>query len=164
MRKRVIDQVDIGLNMYARVLDKRVELPKYATKGSAGLDLCACSFDEMKMQGRSIIGPGGTFTIGTGISIHIGSGGQGMVGLLLPRSSLGKRGLVLQNTIGIIDEDYQGEIILLCRNLHRNILTIDPLERIAQLVIMPVLQAGLVLTDKYAPTDRGEGGIGSTGK
>jgi dUTP pyrophosphatase len=162
-KKRIIDQVDIGLNMYAIVKDKRLSLPEYATPGSAGIDLRACSMDGMKMQGRSILGPGATFEIGTGISIHIGSGGTGMVGLLLPRSSLGKRGFALQNTVGVIDEDYQGEIILLCRNNHRNILTIDPLERIAQLVIMPVLRASLVETDKFVPTSRGEGGIGSTG-
>lgn len=148
------------------VLDSRLAVPGYATDGSAGIDLHACSFDGLRFQGRATIPPGNTFTIGTGVKMHIGSLGAGLVGMVMPRSSLGKRGLALQNTVGVIDEDYQGEIMLLCRNMHKHLLFIDPMERVAQLVMMPVFRAGAVrVVEKFSSqTARGEGGIGSTGK
>lgn len=148
------------------VMDSRLGVPGYATDGSAGIDLCACSFDGMRLQGRATVPPGGVFTLGTGVKMHIGSLGAGLVGMVLPRSSLGKRGLSLQNTVGVIDEDYQGEIVLLCRNTHKHLLFIDPMERVAQMVMMPVFRAGAVrVVEKFSSqTVRGEGGIGSTGK
>ncbi len=144
--------------------DKRLKAPGYATAGSAGIDLCACSLDGLMLQGRAMVSPGGCFTLGTGLKIHIGSGGAGLVGLVAPRSSLGKRGLALQNTVGVIDEDYQGEIVLMCRNENRQVLIIDPLERVAQMVVMPVFRTELVAVTEFAKTARGAGGIGSTGK
>ena len=145
-------------------LDDRLKQPGYATGGSAGIDLCAMSFDEMKMQGRATIPPGGTFVIGTGVKIHIGSYADELVGMVSPRSSLGRRGFALQNTVGIIDSDYQGEIILACRNAGRHVLTIDPGERVAQLVIVPTFRVALVPVKKFKTSDRAEGGFGSTGK
>lgn len=145
-------------------LDKRLPDPKAATAGSAGIDLCVCSFDDMKLQGRASIPPGGMFKIGTGVKMHIGSNLTGLVGMVFPRSSLGKRGLALQNTVGIIDEDYQGEIVLLCRNMHRQVLILDPLERVAQMVIVPVMFMGMKEVQEFRPTERGAGGFGSTGK
>lgn len=145
-------------------LDSRLKDPQYATPGSAGVDLQAMSFDGLKLQGRATIPPGGVFEIGTGLKLHIGSFITGIVGMVYPRSSLGRRGLCLQNTVGIIDEDYQGEIVLMCRNAGRNVLFIDPGERIAQMLLVPVLQTEFVKVEKFKPTQRGEGGFGSTGK
>ena len=150
--------------MQVIVLDPRLKAPAFATDGSAGLDLHACSFDGMKLQGRATIPPGGTFTIGTGVKVHIGSAHQGLVGMVLPRSSLGKRGLSLQNTMGVIDADYQGEIMLICRNSSRIVLTIDPTERVAQMVLVPCLRPDVVEVKEFVATARGEGGFGSTGK
>lgn len=147
------------------LIDKRLEMPAYATDGSAGIDLRVCSFDGFRLQGRATIPPGATFEIGTGVKMHIGSVGSGLVGMVMPRSSLGKRGLALQNTVGVIDEDYQGEIILMCRNMHKHLLFLDPMERVAQLVLMPVFRTQLIEVAKFSVlTDRGAGGIGSTGK
>lgn len=147
------------------LIDKRLEMPAYATDGSAGIDLRVCSFDGFRLQGRATIPPGATFEIGTGVKMHIGSVGSGLVGMVMPRSSLGKRGLALQNTVGVIDEDYQGEIILMCRNMHKHLLFLDPMERVAQLVLMPVFRTQLIEVAKFSVlTDRGVGGIGSTGK
>ena len=150
--------------MHYIITDERVRAPGYATTGSAGIDLHACSFDGMKIRGRCTIPPGNDFTIGTGIKLHIGSLDPGLVGMIAPRSSLGKRGLQLQNTVGIIDADYQGELILICRNASRQILFIDPVERIAQMVLLPVFQTAFVPVKEFVPTARGDGGFGSTGK
>ena len=147
------------------LIDKRLEMPAYATDGSAGIDLRVCSFDGFRLQGRATIPPGATFEIGTGVKMHIGSVGNGLVGMVMPRSSLGKRGLALQNTVGVIDEDYQGEIVLLCRNMHKHLLFLDPMERVAQLVLVPVFRAQLIEVAKFSVVSaRGEGGVGSTGK
>ena len=147
-----------------QLIDKRLAAPEYATDGSAAFDLRACSFNEMMLQGRATIPPGGTFVIGTGVKLHIGSLDAGLVGMVMPRSSLGKRGFALQNTVGVIDADYQGEIILMCRNEHRHILTVDPLERVAQLLLVPVFRAEFKQVKEFKATARGAGGFGSTGK
>jgi len=151
-------------DMQFQLIDKRLAAPEYATAASAGFDLRACSFEGMLLQGRATIPPGGTFTLGTGVKLHIGSMGDDMVGMVMPRSSLGKRGFALQNTVGVIDADYQGEIILMCRNDHRHLLTIDPLERVAQLVLVPVFRAVFRQVKEFKATVRGAGGFGSTGK
>ena len=146
------------------LMDKRLEMPVYATAASAGIDLRVCSFDGFRLQGRATIPPGATFEIGTGIKMHIGSVGTGMVGMVLPRSSLGKRGFALQNTVGIIDEDYQGEIILAGRNMHKHLLCLDPMERVAQLVLVPGFRTQLKEVTTFSViTARGDGGYGSTG-
>lgn len=165
MKKQEKATTEVPGMRYIR-MDKRLPDPAYATDGAAGIDLCVSSFDDMKLQGRATVPPNCTFKIGTGIKLHIGSASTGLslVGLVYPRSSLGKRGLMLQNTVGVIDSDYQGEIILLCRNMHKQILTLDPLERVAQLVIMPVFKTELVMVEQFEETARGAGGFGSTGK
>lgn len=154
--------VDGGMQFV--VLDERVKVPAYATGGSAGLDLQAMSFDGMRMQGRASVPPGGSFVIGTGIKLHIGSLSDDLVGLVMPRSSLGKRGFSLQNTVGVIDADYQGEILLMGRNDGRHMLFIDPTERVAQLLLVPVFRPELVRVKEFKATARGDGGFGSTGK
>jgi dUTP pyrophosphatase len=146
------------------LIDERISAPKYQTAGSAGVDLHACTFDGMKIKGRCTIPPGNDFMVGTGLKLHIGSMDPGLVGFVSPRSSLGKRGLQLRNTVGVIDADYQGEVVLLCRNASRQILFIDPLERIAQIVFLPVFQTDFVAVKEFEATARGDGGIGSTGK
>jgi dUTP pyrophosphatase len=146
------------------IMDDRVKEPSYATAASAGIDLQAMNFDGLRMQGRSSIPPGGRFVIGTGLAVHIGSLSDELVGMVYPRSSLGKRGLALQNTIGLIDADYQGEILLMGMNTGRHMLFIDPTERIAQMILVPVFRTELVRVKEFTPTARGTGGIGSTGK
>jgi dUTP pyrophosphatase len=145
-------------------MEERVKVPTFATAGSAGIDLQVNSFDGARLQGRATIPPGNAFTVGTGLKVHIGSYGEGLVGMVFPRSSLGKRGLALQNTVGIIDEDYQGEIVLMCRNTGKQILFLDPGERIAQMVVVPVFRPEMVRVKKFEETARGEDGFGSTGK
>ena len=132
-------------------------LPHYASKGSAGLDLRAC------IEHVQTINPGETFLIPTGIAIYIKDPNYAAV--ILPRSGLGhKHGIVLGNLVGLIDSDYQGELLVSCWNRSKNAFLINPLERIAQLVVLPVLQANFNLVDEFAKSDRGEGGFGSTGK
>jgi dUTP pyrophosphatase len=149
-----------------RVLDARMHdfLPAYATPGSAGLDLRACLDEPLTLA------PGQTALIPTGIAIHVAD--PGLAALILPRSGLGhKHGIVLGNLVGLIDSDYQGQLLVSCWN--RNLasgeadaggFTIQPMERIAQLVIVPVVQARFRVVDDFAASDRGAGGFGSTGK
>ena len=131
--------------------------PTYASEGSAGLDLRACINDSV------VINPGKTELIPTGISIFIKD--PGYAGLILPRSGLGhKHGIVLGNLVGLIDSDYQGELFISTWNRGTTSFTINSLDRIAQLVIVPVSQATFNLVSDYSKSDRGDGGFGSTGK
>ena len=132
-------------------------IPTYASEGSAGLDLRACVNDPL------VIDPGNTELIPTGISIFIQD--PGYAGLILPRSGLGhKHGIVLGNLVGLIDSDYQGELFISTWNRGTTSFTINSLDRIAQLVIVPVSQATFNLVSDYSKSDRGDGGFGSTGK
>ena len=142
-----------------KVLDPRIaeHLPAYATSGSAGLDLRACLDAPLQLP------PGGAALIPTGLSIHIGD--PGLAAMLLPRSGLGhKHGIVLGNLVGLIDSDYQGPLMVSCWNRGSEAFTVQPLERIAQMVIVPVVQAAFRRVDSFAASERGEGGFGSTGK
>lgn len=132
------------------------KLPEYATPGSAGLDLRAC------INEKKILMPNQTIMIPTGIAIHIRN--ENYAGLILPRSGLGhKYGIVLGNLVGLIDADYQGELKLSIWNRSENTQTIHPLERIAQLVIIPIVQTNFTIVEKFAESHRGSGGFGSTG-
>jgi dUTP pyrophosphatase len=143
-----------------KVLDPRMadNLPAYATAGSAGLDLRACLDEPL------VLVPGATHLIPTGLSIYLRD--PGLAAMILPRSGLGhKHGIVLGNLVGLIDADYQGPLMVSCWNRGQEAFTIQPMERIAQLVIVPVLQAQFrVVSDFTDTSDRGQGGFGSTGK
>jgi len=142
-----------------RVLDARMaeQLPAYATPGSAGLDLRACLDAPLVLQ------PGQTELIPTGLSIHIAD--PGLAAMLLPRSGLGhKHGIVLGNLVGLIDSDYQGPLMVSCWNRGSTAFTVQPMERIAQMVIVPVVQATFRRVDSFADSARGAGGFGSTGR
>ena len=149
----------MSISIDYKVLNSLVEdhLPSYASKGSAGLDLRAC------IEHIQTLNPGETFLIPTGISIYIKNPNYAAV--ILPRSGLGhKHGIVLGNLVGLIDSDYQGELLVSCWNRSKNAFLINPLERIAQLVILPVMQAKFNKVEQFSETERGEGGFGSTGK
>lgn len=142
-----------------RVLDARMaaQMPAYATPGSAGLDLRACVDEPL------VLAPGASALIPTGLSIHIGD--PGLAAMILPRSGLGhKHGIVLGNLVGLIDSDYQGPLMVSCWNRSQAAFTVQPLERIAQLVIVPVVQAAFRVVDSFEASARGEGGFGSTGR
>jgi len=144
-----------------QVLDKRlgksIELPTYASEGSAGLDLRACIDAPLELQ------PGQTELIPTGLAIYIEN--PGYAGMILPRSGLGhKHGIVLGNLVGLIDSDYQGQLFVSCWNRSDTAFTIDVAERIAQLVIVPVQQVSFTQVEEFATSDRGTGGFGSTGR
>jgi dUTP pyrophosphatase len=142
-----------------KILDPRMrdQLPAYATAGAAGLDLRACIDQVMQIE------PGATHLIPTGLAIHIGD--PGYAALALPRSGLGhKHGIVLGNLVGLIDSDYQGQVFVSLWNRGQASFTLNPMERIAQLVIVPVLQVKLNVVEEFSASDRGAGGFGSTGK
>jgi len=142
-----------------KLLDARMaeHVPAYATPGSAGLDLRAC------LERPLVLEPGQAELIPTGLSIHIGD--PGLAAMILPRSGLGhKHGIVLGNLVGLIDSDYQGPLMVSCWNRGQASFTIQPFERIAQLVIVPVVQARFERVDSFEASQRGEGGFGSTGK
>ena len=142
-----------------RVLDERIRphLPAYATPGSAGMDLRACLDAPLE------IAPGATHLVPTGISIHIAD--PGLAAVILPRSGLGhKHGIVLGNLVGLIDSDYQGPLMVSCWNRSREPFTLDPMERLAQLVIVPVVQVGFRVVEAFEASERGAGGFGSTGR
>ncbi|MDE2397153.1 MAG: dUTP diphosphatase [Burkholderiales bacterium] len=142
-----------------KVLDERVagQIPEYATPGSAGLDLRAC------LDAPLVLEPGRTALIPTGLAIHIAD--PGLAAIILPRSGLGhKHGIVLGNLVGLIDSDYQGPLMVSCWNRGDAVFTIQPLERIAQLVIVPVVQASFRRVDDFGESGRGTGGFGSTGR
>ena len=142
-----------------KVLDERMaeHLPAYATPGSAGLDLRAC------LDAPLVLAPGQSQLIPTGLSIHIGD--PGLAAMILPRSGLGhKHGIVLGNLVGLIDSDYQGPLMVSCWNRGREAFTVQPMERIAQMVIVPVVQAAFRRVDDFESSSRGGGGFGSTGR
>ena len=142
-----------------KVLDPRMsdQLPRYATGGSAGLDLRACLDEPLVLE------PGQAELVPTGLAVHIAD--PGLAAMLLPRSGLGhKHGIVLGNLVGLIDSDYQGPLMVSCWNRGSTAFTIQPLERIAQMVIVPVVQARFERVESFADTARGEGGFGSTGR
>ena len=142
-----------------RVLDARMaeQMPAYATPGSAGLDLRAC------LDAPLVLEPGQTQLIATGLSIHIAD--PGLAAMILPRSGLGhKHGIVLGNLVGLIDSDYQGPLMVSCWNRGAAAFTVMPLDRIAQLVIVPIVQASFRVVDEFGASDRGTSGFGSTGR
>lgn len=142
-----------------KILDERVrsQLPHYATPGSAGLDLRACLDAPIDLM------PGETRLIPTGMAIHLAD--PGYAAMLLPRSGLGhKHGVVLGNLVGLIDSDYQGQLMVSLWNRSHEPFTVQPFERIAQMVIVPVVQASFNVVEDFADSHRGEGGFGSTGK
>jgi dUTP pyrophosphatase len=141
-----------------KILDSRLNdnPPHYATPGSAGLDLRACVDAPLELL------PGQTILVPTGMAIHLAD--PGLAAMILPRSGLGhKHGIVLGNLVGLIDSDYQGQLMVSVWNRGSAAFTISPLERIAQLVIVPVLQVAFNVVDEFDTSDRGEGGFGSTG-
>jgi dUTP pyrophosphatase len=142
-----------------RVLDERIRpyLPAYATPGSAGMDLRAC------IDAPIALAPGRTELVPTGVAIHIGD--PGLAALILPRSGLGhKHGIVLGNLVGLIDSDYQGALMVSCWNRGREPFTLNPMDRLAQIVFVPIVQVQFREMEAFDSSPRGEGGFGSTGQ
>ncbi|MCE2948529.1 MAG: dUTP diphosphatase [bacterium] len=142
-----------------RILDERLrtQMPAYATAGSAGLDLRAC------IAGTMVLEPGRTELIPTGIALHLAD--PGLAAMVLPRSGLGhKHGIVLGNLVGLIDSDYQGQVFVSLWNRGSAPFTLEPMERIAQLVVVPVVQVAFEVVDSFEQSERGAGGFGSTGR
>jgi dUTP pyrophosphatase len=142
-----------------KILDARMreQLPAYATTGSAGLDLRACLDEPLTLK------PGETALVPTGLAIHVAD--PGYAALILPRSGLGhKHGIVLGNLVGLIDSDYQGQLMISTWNRGETTFVLNPMERLAQLVIVPVVQAEFNIVDDFETSERGAGGFGSTGK
>ena len=142
-----------------KLLDERLKThpPAYATAGAAGLDLRAC------LPGPITLHPGETTLVPSGLAIHLAD--PGLAAMVLPRSGLGhKHGIVLGNLVGLIDSDYQGQLMVSAWNRSSVAFTLEPMERLAQLVIVPVVQAQFNVVTEFAATHRGEGGYGSTGK
>jgi len=147
------------MNIDLKILDPRMQdfLPAYATAGSAGLDLRAC------IDAALVIEPGQTVLVPTGLAIHIGD--PGYAAMILPRSGLGhKSGIVLGNLVGLIDADYQGQLMVSTWNRSGVAFTLQPMDRLAQLIVVPVMQVGFNVVEDFASSDRGAGGFGSTGK
>jgi dUTP pyrophosphatase len=147
------------LNIDVKIIDPRMasQLPAYATPGSAGLDLRACLNEPLTLQANA------WQLVPTGIAIYLKD--SAYAALILPRSGLGhKHGIVLGNLVGLIDSDYQGQLMVSAWNRSDTPFTIEPMERIAQLVIVPVLQASFNVVNEFPASERGEGGYGSTGK
>jgi dUTP pyrophosphatase len=144
-----------------KILDPRIgnefPIPHYATEGSAGMDLRAC------VEGEVELAPGDTYLVPTGMAIHVADPGYAAV--LLPRSGLGhKHGVVLGNLVGLIDSDYQGQLFVSCWNRGQESFTINPGERIAQMVVVPVVQAEFEIVEEFDSSERGAGGFGHTGR
>jgi dUTP pyrophosphatase len=142
-----------------KVLDARLreQLPHYATPGSAGLDLRACLDAPLTLE------PGDTHLIPAGIAIHLAD--PGLAAMILPRSGLGhKHGIVLGNLVGLIDSDYQGQLFVSTWNRGKTAFTVEPLERLAQLIVVPVVQVAFDVVDEFHASSRGAGGFGSTGR
>jgi dUTP pyrophosphatase len=144
-----------------KILDSRIggefPLPDYATEGAAGMDLRACLDQTLNLQ------PGQTELLPTGIAIHISD--PGLAAVLLPRSGLGhKHGIVLGNLVGLIDSDYQGQLYVSCWNRGSKLFTVEPGERIAQMIFVPVVRAGFEVVEDFADSNRGAGGFGHTGR
>ncbi|HEY8084639.1 MAG TPA: dUTP diphosphatase [Methylophilaceae bacterium] len=149
----------MSIPVQVKIMDERLreQLPTYATVGSAGLDLRACIESSMTLQ------PGETQLIPTGMAIYLAD--PAYAALILPRSGLGhKHGIVLGNLVGLIDSDYQGQLMVSCWNRGNTAFTLNPMERIAQLMIVPVMQASFDVVEDFVASERGEGGFGSTGK
>ena len=149
----------MSLQVELKILDDRLKesMPAYATTGSAGLDLRACLEAAISIQ------PGETTLIPTGMAIHLAN--PAYAAMILPRSGLGhKHGIVLGNLVGLIDSDYQGQLFVSCWNRSKEAFVMNPMERMAQLVIVPVVQASFTVVDEFDASERGEGGFGSTGK
>jgi dUTP pyrophosphatase len=149
----------MSLQVELKILDPRLNenMPAYATTGSAGLDLRACISEAIT------INPGETTLIPTGMAIHLAN--PAYAAMILPRSGLGhKHGIVLGNLVGLIDSDYQGQLFVSCWNRSQETFVMNPMERMAQLVIVPVVQASFSVVDEFNASERGEGGFGSTGK
>lgn len=147
------------MNVQYKILNPRIRdnPPSYASSGSAGLDLRAAIDEPL------VIKAGETVLIKTGIAVYIGD--PGCAAMILPRSGLGhKHGIVLGNLVGLIDSDYQGELMVSCWNRSQNDFTVEPFERIAQLVFVPVLQPKLIEVENFEATERGTGGFGSSGR
>ncbi len=147
------------MNLDVKIIDPRMadQLPAYATPGSAGLDLRACLHEPLTLE------PNAWQLVPTGIAIYLRD--PAYAALILPRSGLGhKHGIVLGNLVGLIDSDYQGQLMVSAWNRSDTAFTIQPMERIAQLVIVPVVQATFRVVNEFPPSERGEGGYGSTGK
>jgi dUTP pyrophosphatase len=147
--------------LQVKILDARIgreyPLPHYATPGSAGLDLRACLDAPVTLE------PGQTQLVPTGIAIHLED--PGLAAVLLPRSGLGhKHGIVLGNLVGLIDSDYQGQVMVSCWNRGQSTFTVEPGERIAQMVIVPVVQVEFDVVEEFSESDRGAGGFGSSGR
>jgi dUTP pyrophosphatase len=146
-------------NIDLKIIDPRMTelLPAYGTPGSAGLDLRACIDTAITIKA------GETVLIPTGLAIHIDN--PGYAAMILPRSGMGhKNGIVLGNLVGLIDSDYQGQLMVSTWNRGQNDFTLEPMERLAQLIIVPVLQVGFNIVEEFGDSQRGEGGFGSTGK
>jgi len=146
-------------NIDIKILDARMKelLPAYATPGSAGLDLRACIDEAITIEA------GQTVLIPTGLCIHIGD--PSYAAMILPRSGMGhKNGNVLGNLVGLIDSDYQGQLMVSTWNRGQSAFTLNPMERLAQLIIVPVLQVGFNVVEEFRDSERGVGGFGSTGK
>ena len=149
----------MSLQVELKILDSRLNenMPSYATSGSAGLDLRACINESITIK------PGETTLLPTGMAIHLAN--PDYAAMILPRSGLGhKHGIVLGNLVGLIDSDYQGQLFVSCWNRSQEAFVMNPMERIAQLVIVPILQANFTVVDEFNLSDRCEGGFGSTGK
>ncbi|NWG38645.1 MAG: dUTP diphosphatase [Hydrogenophilaceae bacterium] len=147
------------MKLEIKILNEKIrhQLPHYATSGSAGLDLRACIDSPITLN------PGDTQLIPTGMAIHLGD--PGYAALILPRSGLGhKYGIVLGNLVGLIDSDYQGELMISCWNRGHSSFVLQPMERLAQLVVVPVIQVDLTVVESFAQSHRGDAGFGSTGK
>ena len=147
------------MKMDVKILDTRMrdQLPHYATAGSAGLDLRAC------IDSPIVLAPGETQLIPTGLAIHLAD--PGYAAMILPRSGLGhKHGIVLGNLVGLIDSDYQGQLMVSAWNRSQQAFELLPMERLAQLVIVPVVQAEFNVVEDFGVSQRGEGGFGSTGR
>lgn len=147
--------------LQVKILDARIgtdfPVPSYATQGSAGLDLRACLDAPLTLQ------PGQTELIPTGMAIHIAD--PTLCAMILPRSGLGhKHGIVLGNLVGLIDSDYQGQLFVSCWNRGQTPFLMEPGERIAQLVLVPVVQADFEIVEEFSESDRGDGGFGSSGR
>jgi len=161
MSKNQKTTVTGNYSLQVKILDdrigKEIELPCYGTAGSAGLDLRAC------IEKPVLVAPGQTVMIPTGLAIHIEN--PALAAMILPRSGLGhKHGIVLGNLVGLIDSDYQGELKISCWNRGDEPYTIKIAEKVAQLVLVPILQAKLKIVENFTKTDRGDGGFGSTGR
>jgi dUTP diphosphatase len=148
---------NLQVKILSPLIGKEIPLPRYSTAGSAGMDLRACIEKNLTVQ------PGETHLVASGIAIYIED--PGLAAMILPRSGLGhKHGIVLGNLVGLIDSDYQGELMISCWNRSKVSFGIAPGDRIAQLILVPVIQTAFNIVSEFSQTKRGAGGFGSSGK